>query len=444
MYEEQLIKDALNFFHAGVNSVLPETLFREKIILKHGRLIISDVNGIFEHIELNKYRRIIIIGAGKASAAMAKELENLLLSAKIEITGVVVTKPGCLVNLKKVQVLKAGHPIPDKKGIDAAKKILSVASSADKNDLVINLLSGGASSLLPFPVKGISLSDKIKITNLLLQKGLSIHEINVIRKHLSKIKGGKLLRYTYPAKVVSLIISDVIGDNPDIIGSGLTVPDTLTRSDVMKIINKYNLADNLPKRVLNFLLNEQESMKNSYPISDFSNIIIANNAKALSRINEAATQAGYISNIVNTSLSGEASKAGKKIAISILKFKRNLRQKNKKYCFIYGGETTVTIKGKGKGGRSQELALAAATELKGEKYIVLLSAGTDGNDGPTDAAGAFCTGSTVILGEKLGLDAVEYIGNNNSYHYFSKIQQIIKTGITCTNVADVVIVLFYV
>jgi len=241
MNNETLISDVKAFFLAGIQAVHPHKLIDEKLSFENNSLIISDISGTTEEIDLRDYEKIIIIGTGKAAAVMAEKLEELFITANIKISGLVVTKYGFGKNLKRIKVLEAGHPLPDDNGIKAAENIVKLCSSATEKDLIIDLLSGGASSLLPAPVKGISLKEKIKVTNLLLKSGATIDEINTIRKHLSKIKGGKLLLYAHPAKVVSLIISDVIGDRLDIIGSGLTYPDASTFNDSFEIIKKYRL-----------------------------------------------------------------------------------------------------------------------------------------------------------------------------------------------------------
>ena len=438
-----LRKDALYLFEEGIKSVKPERLIKNHFIVAEDKVIISDVNTNTEKFYLDEFEKVFVIGAGKASAAMASELEKIL-SDKID-SGVVVTKYGFGVDLKRIELIEAGHPLPDENGVIAADKIKRLCSKAGEKDLIINLLSGGASSLLPSPANGISLEEKIKTTELLLNSGATIDEINTIRKHISKIKGGQLMQAAYPATVISLIISDVIGDDPGIIGSGPFVPDDTTFSDCLNILTKYNLVSSVPSAVLQYLTDgnkKHETPSTENPIfSKTNDFIIGNNLICLNHIKETAQNFGYNSKILNTHVSGEAKQVGADIATDAIEFFEHGAEIGKKYCLIYGGETTVHVDGTGKGGRNQELALSAAIELNGVKGISLLSGGTDGNDGPTDAAGAYCDWKTLERAEALKLDAKGYLSNNDSYNFFSKLNDLIITGPTKTNVMDIQIVL---
>ncbi len=427
----------------GINAVKPSYLIEQSVCLSGDLVYITGLDGEVETYDLSQFENIVLIGAGKASAAMAIGMEEIF-GDRIS-SGVIVTKYGFGEKLKRTKLIEAGHPIPDENGQKAAKYLIDLCKNAGAKDLVIGLFSGGASALLPCPADGITLGEKMEVTRQLLNSGASIDELNIIRKHLSKIKGGGLLDYIYPAKVVSLIISDVIGDHLPTIGSGITFPETKSFEACWRIVEKYNLETGFPKAVLQYFQNKIKTEKAAKSPSrkvanKVSNIIIANNLKALLKIKKEAEAMAYETRIVDPALSGEAREIGAKIARDAILFANNEATPNKKYCLLYGGETTVTVKGDGKGGRNQELALAAALQLDNTKGITLLSAGTDGNDGPTDAAGAFCDGDTVNRGRVLGLDAKDYLERNDSYFYFKPIKGLVMTGPTGTNVMDVVII----
>jgi glycerate-2-kinase len=433
-----------NYFIEGIKVVRPIQLIQSAISLEEESLTITDITGKVEIINLNQIRKIFVVGAGKASSTMAKKIEEIL-GNRIN-SGVIVTKYGFIENLDVIELVEAGHPIPDENGIEGAKEIIELCKNAGENDLIINLISGGASALLPKPSMGITLAEKASVTSELLKLGATIDELNTIRKHLSEIKGGKLLKYSYPAKIISLILSDVIGDKLDVIGSGITVEDKSTFKDCIEIIKKYNLELSFPKSVITHLRNGYELEKISdesvkIDKSKISNFIIGNNSIVLQRIKELAELDGYITKIKNWQLEGEAKEVAKNIIKDTFKFIEEKSKPNGKYCFLYGGETSVTITGNGKGGRNQELALSAAIELNGILGVTFLSGGTDGNDGPTDAAGAICNSQTVRDGFNIGLNAEQYLANNDSYNYFKKIDSLLVTGPTGTNVIDVQIVL---
>jgi glycerate 2-kinase len=433
-----------NYFQEGLKAVNPINLIDEALSLAENKLIFKGINNYSETINLDDYEKIMIIGAGKASASMAKKVEQILGE---RITGgVIVNKYGFGGKLSKLELIEAGHPVPDQNGIRGAKRIMEECENAGTKDLIINLLSGGASALLPFPSDGITLNEKAETTNTLLKSGATIDELNTIRKHLSKIKGGKLLAYAYPAKIISLILSDVIGDKLEVIGSGISVPDNTTYKDCIEIVEKYNFQMNFPKSVLHHLskgykneLEKNEVSKNN--LKNVSNFIIGNNSVALKKINDIAVIDGYKTKIMDWNLEGESRIVAAEIVENILTFINEHSTPRKKYCFLYGGETSVTIKGEGTGGRNQELVLSAAIKLNKIKGITFLSGGTDGNDGPTNAAGAICNYKTVEKGKKLGLNADEYLERNDSYNYFKKIDSLLVTGPTGTNVMDLQIVL---
>jgi len=440
-----LKRDAIDFFKKGLESIDSYNLVRNQIRLNDNILSCNDINNNQQTFDLNNYEKVIVVGAGKASSGMARAIEELLEDKLSE--GIIVTKFGFISSLNKIQLLEAGHPLPDKNGMIAAEKITELCKSARKNDLVINLISGGASALLPFPSADISLDEKAYTTKLLLESGAAIDELNCLRKHLSQIKGGQLANLAYPAAVVSLILSDVINDELDTIGSGITVPDRTTFQDCKNIIDKYELGDRLPESVSSHIKNGvsgeiDETPKDDDPVFDnVSNIIIGNNSVILNSIKSITEKEGYRTTIVQNNLCGEAKIAGVQISKDAVEFKQKNVKENESYCFLYGGETSVTVNGSGKGGRNQELALAAAIELQGIDNIVVLSGGTDGNDGPTDAAGAVVDGSTIDRSIEIDLSAEQYLLNNDSYNFFKQLDDLLKTGPTNTNVMDIQIVL---
>jgi len=433
--------EIIELFIAGIEAVKPAALIKENIWLEGKRLNINCSNNSNMIIDLDKYENIYLIGAGKASVAMAEKIEAVL--EDMITKGIVVAKYGLGRKLKKIELLFANHPIPDKNGIDAAIKITELCKLANENDLVINLLSGGASALLPMPVKGITLDEKIEVTDQLLKSGAAIDEMNIIRSQLSQIKGRGLLQFIYPAQVVSIIISDVIGDNLKVIGSGNTFQVEYNFDDCWRIIEKYSFQETFPCSVTTNIKNKLNYANKSIEKNqtNVTNIIIGNNVKALNKIKEKADSFGYVTKIVSNELKGESKIVGKQIVENAIFFRNEKTDKNCKYCFLYGGETTVSIKGNGKGGRNQELVLAATIALDGINGITMLSGGTDGNDGPTDVAGAVCNGETIQIAKKKGLNAKEYLERNDSYNYFNAIDSLIITGPTGTNVMDIQIVL---
>ncbi|MCK5552707.1 MAG: glycerate kinase, partial [Deltaproteobacteria bacterium] len=356
---------------------------------------------------LREYGHIYVIGAGKAGASMGLAVEAALGD---RITrGVINVKYGHLSELKRVKLNEVGHPIPDEKGVSGAQKIARLLEQLDEKDLVVCLISGGGSALLPSPVEGITLEDKQKITNLLLECGASINEINAIRKHISKLKGGGLARLAYPSTLIAFILSDVVGDPLDVIGSGPTVPDKSTFGDCMAILRKYHLSGKAPEsikdRIERGIKAEIEETPNAgNPIFEKThNVIIGNNIIAVKAAEQRARELGYNPLILSTFIEGETREAARvhsAIAKEIVKTNHPI---SPPACVISGGETTVTIRGKGLGGRNQEFVLASALDIQGLKDVVVLSAGTDGTDGPTDAAGAIADVDTVRRAHELGL-----------------------------------------
>ncbi len=384
------------------------------------------------------FNRVVVIGAGKASFDMARGLEKVIGSRIDE--GLVITKYGHGGRLKHIGVFEAAHPLPDKNGVAATRRLLALADGIDRRTLVIMLLSGGASALLVAP-DGVLLRDKIKVTSLLLKAGASIDELNAVRKQLSKVKGGRLAGAFYPATMVTLIISDVVGNRLDVIGSGPTVPDTSTPKQALDIIGRYGLEGNMPAAIMEQLLYKTDHAPTRVPPSRARNIIIADNRKAVHACAEGAARLGLRPFVLTTTLRGEAREVAHVLS-SIATGTAGKREKGGKgVCLISGGETTVTVKGAGKGGRNQELALSFAMDIAGEKGITLLSAGTDGTDGPTDAAGAVVDGRTIDRMLKAGMVPARYLSNNDSYTALDKVGALLKTGPTGTNVMDIQLIL---
>jgi glycerate 2-kinase len=436
MSEQFLRSSAKSIFRFALKAVDPSQAIRKQVKLTGDDLWIKGYRW-----SLRGINRVLVIGAGKASAAMAQAIEGILGSRIHE--GVVVTKHGYVAPLKRIELVEGGHPLPDLDGIRGTRRISKLISSLDQNDLVICLMSGGGSALLISPGQGISLKDKKELTDQLLRCGANIKEMNAIRKHISQVKGGRLAQLAHPAHVITLILSDVIGSRLDSIASGPTAPDTTNFSDCLNIIQKYELRDRIPRSILDHLKKGaqgkiKETPKPGSPIfKRVKNLIIGSNSLALEAARQKAEELGFNSAILPRPVSGDTTKA----AIRHAHFARGVQERGDPVsppaCIISGGETTVKIKGKGLGGRNQEFVLVGATKMAGMQNTVMLSAGTDGTDGPTDAAGAICDGKTTRRALRKGLDPKQYLDSNDSYHFFEKLGDLLKTGPTNTNVMDV-------
>ncbi len=390
-------------------------------------------------------RRIAAAGFGKAACTMAKALEEEL--GDLIDDGVIVTKYGhCKETIGRMQVFEAGHPLPDENGLKGTDRLIRLLQNSGEETLVVCLISGGGSSLLVRPYDGIQLEKKQEITRLLLRAGADIFELNTVRKHLSAVKGGRLAELAYPARVVSLILSDVIGDRLDVIASGPTSPDHTTFSDALGVLRKYGLLGIAPGSVVDLLERGASSAVPETPKEDnpvferVGNIIIGSNETAVRSAAEKSESLGLDTEIISTEISGEARAVGRELAETAKKLK-NRRPSGPSACLISGGETTVTVTGEGTGGRNMELALSFAMEIDGYDDITLLSAGTDGTDGPTDSAGAIVDGGTIAGAKSSGLAPREYLENNDSYHFFGKAGGLFITGPTGTNVMDLQVIL---
>lgn len=439
--KNELLKD---IFQAGLAAVDPEAAVRQALNVRNGRLFSG--GGTYQ---LDQFDRIIIVGAGKASARMAAAAERKL-GERIK-GGLIIVKYGQAGPLRFIDQKEANHPVPDEAGMLATGRILDMVREADKRTLVLCLISGGGSALLVQPIPGITLEEKKRVTELLLKSGASIEEMNAVRKHISGVKGGRLAEAAYPAAVLTLILSDVIGNKLDVIASGPTAPDSSTYHDAATVIEKYGLRQFLPESVYahierGMLGHEAETPKRTETcFGTTRNIIIGGVDLAVSAAADKAKKLGFSSEIITTELQGEARVAARLLARKAVEIRKMLKLRQKR-CLLSGGETTVVVRGDGLGGRNQELALAFALEIEGVQGVSLLSAGTDGIDGPTDAAGALVDGETVKKAREAGIDPAAYLERNDSYSFFKRLDLLtggknhLVTGPTGTNVMDLQVV----
>jgi glycerate 2-kinase len=397
--------------------------------------------------DLDEYHNIYVIGGGKAGGSMAKAAEEVLgdrLTA-----GTINTKYGYLADTRIVRVNEAGHPIPDAAGMAGAREMIDLASSASEGDLVICLISGGGSALMTLPVKGVGLEDMEALTSSLLRCGATINEINTIRKHLSQIKGGNLSRAAHPADVVSLILSDVVGNPLDVIASGPTVPDSSTFADAYEIVERYDLEKELPSSIVARLRQGRDGAvpdtpKDSDPLfAKTYNLIVGSNEIAAQAAIEGAQEEGFHTMLLSTFVEGEAREVAHVFCAIAKEILHSGRPLPRPACIVTGGETTVTIRGQGQGGRNQELALSAAIQLDGLDEAMIVALATDGTDGPTDAAGAIADGWTLRRARQKKLLARDYLANNDSYHFFEQLDDLLLTGPTNTNVNDLTFVFVF-
>jgi hydroxypyruvate reductase len=424
-----------SIFRAGLGAVDPMQAVAEAVTRDDDELVVAG-----RPYRLEDYERIFVIGAGKAGAPMALAMEKILGDRLT--SGRITVKYGHTVPLKKVETKEAGHPIPDEEGIAGAEEISSVANQAGERDLVFCVISGGGSALLVAPAESITLEEKQATTSELLACGASIEEINTVRKHLSRVKGGQLARTCWPATVVTLILSDVVGDPLDVIASGPTVPDRSTFGECLEIAGRYELGGRLPASVMERM---EAGAKGALPetpkegekiFERVQNEIVGNSLSAVLAAGRKAEALGYTPLILSTRIEGETREVAHVHAAIFREVLATGFPLAPPACILSGGETTVTLKGKGKGGRNQEFSLAVALHIQGEDRILFLSGGTDGTDGPTDAAGAFADGTTVERARALNLEAVRTLDENDSYPFFDALGDLLITGPTNTNVMD--------
>ncbi|HUG33520.1 MAG TPA: glycerate kinase [Anaerolineales bacterium] len=381
------------------------------------------------------------LAIGKAAIPMMDAL-----AARIPLTrGLAVTKFASGLSLNLYTVLEGGHPIPDARSFHAGEKVLEFVSSLNEDDTLVCLISGGGSALVTAPCEGITLDDIQTLTSLLLASGARIDEINTIRRAVDRVKGGGLVRATM-ARVISLILSDVIGNPLEAIASGPTNPNPTTNKDALAILRKYNIENQVSSSILHFVTStnnpaskqEIASSRREAPLlamTKTQNIIIGDNILASHAALEQANRDGFVAEILTNELQGEAHEVGVRLAKLL---RDELSRRARPFCLIAGGETTVTLRGNGRGGRNQELALAAVDELRGLSNVLLIPLATDGDDGPTDAAGAVATGESVSRAESLGLSAADYLSRNDAYPFFEALGDLLKPGPTGTNVNDLI------
>lgn len=434
-------KLALNGLDAALKAADPTSIMRSRVTLKENLLKINE-----KPFNLRNFKNIYVVGGGKASGLMAEALEGILGD---HITDGMLNVPHGTLGQYKTQRIKlqgANHPVPDKAGIEGTRRILDLIDQADEKDLVICLVSGGGSSLMSLPRSGISLPDMKNITEALLKSGATINEINTVRKHISDFKGGWLAKRAFPATVVSLLLSDVVGDPLDVIASGPAVPDSTTFLGAIEVLKKYRLWDKTPSSVRKVLLDGKKGLISETPkpgdaaFQKVHNFVVGNNRTASLAACHKLRNAGLNTLFLTSYMEGEARNVGAMLASLAKEISASGNPVPKPAAIVVGGETTVTVVGKGKGGRNQEIALGAALKMAGLEGVVVSSLNTDGIDGPTDAAGALADGKTLLRSKELGLKADEFLAENNSYDFFSRLGDLIFTGPTGTNVNDVSIV----
>lgn len=432
---------AINALNASLEASDPANIMRSKVKLEKNVL---EVDGF--SLNLNDFRNVFAVGGGKASGVMAEVLESLL-GDRIKDGAVNVPYDSRVYNVKRIKIEHASHPVPDLAGVKGTKRILDLVSQAEENDLVICLLSGGGSSLMPQPREGISLRDKRRVTDALLKSGATINEINTVRKHISDVKGGWLAKRAFPATVVNLILSDVVGDPLDFIASGPTVPDSTKFDDAIEVLKRYRLWNRLPVAVKKVLLQGKKGLISETPktgdkaFEKVHNIVVGNCMTACKAAFNSLKTAGLNNLLLTSSLEGQARDVGVVFSSIASEIVRSGSPVPRPAAIVAGGETTVTVVGKGKGGRNQEIALGAISKIASLDGVVVASLSTDGIDGPTDAAGALVDGESLCRAVALGLSPKRFLAENNSYSFFSRLGDLFFTGLTGTNVNDISIIL---
>jgi glycerate 2-kinase len=425
--------------HAAMQAVDPIQAVISTMTISENWLIVGD-----RDYDLRQYERVILIGFGKASAAMTEGVCDLI--GEYITSGAIIAKhiePDQRARIpQQIAILQGDHPFPGENSLTSSQRLLSELEFTTERDLVICLISGGGSALFTQPQDGIGLEDVQALTRLLLASGAEIGEINVLRKHLDRVKGGGLARLAAPAQLVTLIISDVIGSPLDVIASGTTVPDLSTFQDAMQVLEIYGLTDESPPVITRIL---QAGLAGDLPetlkpgdsvFARVHNTIIADNFMAAQAAADQANSLGWNTMLLTTYLHGEASQAGMMLGGVLRQIAASGDPVRRPACIIAGGETTVTVRGNGMGGRNQELGLGAVAELSGLKNVALVALATDGDDGPTNAAGAVVTGESLRRGRMLGLNPLTFLKQNDSYHYFKALDDLLITGPSGTNVND--------
>ncbi|MEM4520018.1 MAG: glycerate kinase [Sulfolobales archaeon] len=428
----------LKILSRGLEAADPVKSIKSILQLKGGKLYVKDK-------EFDIGSGVKVLGLGKASASMALAIEELL--GDLIIDGAVIIPKGLKPpNLGRIKILYGSHPVPDEDSINSTKELLKLCSQQDKETFIV-LISGGGSALFELPIEPITLKDLKELTTQLLRCGADIKEINTVRKHISMVKGGRLAKLLYPSNVISLILSDVVGDPIEFIASGPTAPDPTTYDDAMSLLRRYGIWDSLPisiKDVITRGLNGEipETPKpNDEVFSKVLNCIVASNYLSLKAMEDEARRLGYNTLILTSMMEGEAKDVGKFLAGIMKNIKFYDEPIKKPAAILVGGETTVTVRGKGIGGRNQELALSVAISIAGLDEVVFASIGSDGIDGVSVAAGGIVDGKTVSEGKKIGLNPYDVLSNNDSYNYLSRLRSSVLTGPTGTNVNDLAVAL---
>ncbi len=428
--------------HAALAAVEPGAAVHRHVERQGSRLVIAG-----QSYDLDAVDRIWVVGGGKAAPAMAGALASLLgdrLAGGLVVTRHGHADPG--IKTGPIEVAEAGHPLPDAAGVAATRRMADLLQQATGRDLVLALLSGGASALLTLPAGALALDDLVRTTELLLHSGATISELNSVRKHLSQIKGGGLARLASPARVAALVLSDVVGDPLEVIASGPASPDATTFADAWAVVERYGLAERLPGAVAARLRaglegSVDETLKPGDALfQQVQTVIVGSNRLAAEAAVESARQLGFHALLLSTFVEGEAREVGRVAAALAREVAVHGRPVPRPACLVWGGETTVTVRGRGMGGRNQELALAAALALEDIPGVLLVALGTDGSDGPTDAAGAVAGGQTVARARALGLRPRAYLANNDAYPFFDALGDLLRTGPTGTNVNDLLFI----
>jgi len=413
----------------------PTSSIKKWITLDTDKLKIADCE-----VDLNQVGKIVVAGGGKAGVVMARAIEDILSDLLSE--GIVNIPEGTMPSAYngKIKFMEVRHPIPSEAGVESTRNMLSLLQKLGERDLAIFVISGGGSAIIPFPAEGITLAQLQEVTRLLLRSGATINELNVVRKHLSAVKGGQLARAAYPAQIVTLLISDVVGDSLDTIASGPTYWDSTTFSDALAVLEKFNLIDKVPVEVLrrlrdgsNWLIPETPN-RGDECFRKACYKIIASNMEALEAAKNIGISHGLNVITLTTKLNGNARDVGQKLSYFVGEL---IKEGKQLPCLLLlGGETTVQVTGKGIGGRNQEIALSTVSALAELKNVALVSFSTDGIDGPTDAAGAIVDEYSLQRAKELGLDPERYLLDNDSYHFFEKLGDLVLTGPTGTNIVD--------
>ena len=435
---------------AALSAVAPDGAVLRHLHLDGGKLTLIDESGAPAWSgRLDAYRRIRVLGAGKGAAPMAAALENLLGDRISD--GLVIVKYGHDLpegqRTRHIRIKEGGHPVPDEAGAAAAGEIVDMARDSREDDLVLCTFTGGASALTPALHPEIPLADMQRLTCMLLECGATIHEINPLRKHLSRFSGGSLVRAAFPATVLGLIVSDVVGDDLDVIASGPTVPDPSTFADCLRVVEHYGLRWKMPQSIWAHIEGGLQGRTPETPKADepafgrVRNVLVASVKQALEAAADEAARCGFVPRILTTAMSGEARRTAAQLVAEARRAQAGLRPGDAPLCLLAGGETTVTIRGSGKGGRNQEMALAATLELADDRGIDLICVGTDGTDGPTDAAGGYAFSGDLARLRAIGLHPKESLDANDSYPLLLKAGTLLRTGPTRTNVMDMAIML---